>query len=50
MDLDDKLFHYLLWFGGMTLASMMHKIADAWGEDVVKGLKWVWHKIVKKKD
>jgi hypothetical protein len=39
MDFDDKLLHYLLIFGGMTLASVLHKAADALGWDLVKFLK-----------
>lgn len=36
MDIDDTVLHYMLWFGGMLLATTMHRVADSLGWDIVK--------------
>lgn len=35
LDLDDKVLHYLLLFGGMVAASALHRLADAFGWDTI---------------
>jgi len=39
MDLDDRMFHYMLWFGGMALASGLHQFAGWLGWDAIESLK-----------
>jgi hypothetical protein len=39
VDLDDKVVHYLLLFGGMVIAEGVHRLADAIGTDFVKWIK-----------
>jgi hypothetical protein len=36
MDIDDKVFHYLLLFGGMLIASTIHHVFDALGWNITK--------------
>lgn len=45
VDIDDKVFHYLMWFGGMLAMSLIHGIMDALGLNVIKG----WKKLFRKK-
>jgi hypothetical protein len=37
--IDDRLLHYLIFFGGMVIMSALHKLADILGWDIVKALK-----------
>jgi len=37
--IDDKVLHIALWFGGMTVASTLHHIADAFGLNLTQWLK-----------
>lgn len=47
---DGKLTHYLLWFGGMVVASGLHRLADCLGWDVVSFLKKPFQKAKPKEE
>ena len=49
MDLDDKVLHYALWFGGMTVASALHHTFDMLGLNLVNGVKNLILKLKKPK-
>jgi len=50
MDLNDRLLHWILWFGGMIVASSLHHFADAIGWDTVKIVKRIFKGAGKKID